>query len=166
MLNEIQLICSSWILTSDEQFIDRDLVVLNLHFVQWQAPRILKLCQFETIHMAYRAINMDCGWIGACYVHKLMPLELLGRQYILERLETFSVYIPTHKTYFQVGRTLWLSWVVRLKRNSGIMSSILDGVESWKDFFLATFGSMHPGWRVGQFYGLGEHSRITDSWSN
>ena len=58
-----------------------------------------------------------------------MPLELLGRQYILERLETFSVYIPTHKTYFQVGRTLWLSWVVRLKRNSDILSSILDGGE-------------------------------------
>ena len=40
------------------------------------APRILKLRQFETIHMEYRAINMDCEWIGACYVHKSMPLEL------------------------------------------------------------------------------------------
>jgi len=65
MLSKVDLKCSSWILASDEQFIDRDPVVLNLHSVQWQAPRILNLCQFETIHMAYRAINMYCELIGA-----------------------------------------------------------------------------------------------------
>ena len=55
-----------------------------------------------------------------------MPLELSGRQYIFERLETSRVYIPTHKAYFQVGRTLWFSWVVRLNRILEISSSILE----------------------------------------
>ena len=159
MLNKVGLICSSWILTSDEQCIDRDLVVLNLHFVQWQAPRILKLCQFETIHMAYRAINMDSGWIGACYVHKSMPLELSGRQYILERLETSSVYIPTHKTYVQVVRTLWLSWVVRLNRNGDILSSILGGGNLEKVLF---WPLLNPCTRVGAWASFMDSENIRE----
>ena len=61
-------------------------------------------------------------------------------------LETFSVYIPTHKTSFQVGRTLWLNWMVRLKRNSEILSSVLDS----EDFEKISFWPLlDPCTRVG-----------------
>jgi len=124
------------------------------------APRILKLCRFETIHMAYRAINMDCEWIGACYVHKSMPLELSGRQYIFERLETSRVYIPTHKAYFQVGRTLWFSWVVRLNRILEISSSILEIADVEKISF---WPLLSPCARVGTWAGFMDSEHIREA---
>ena len=60
----------------------------------------------------------------------------------------FSVYRPIHKIYFQVVKTLWLNWVVRLKRNSYILSSILDGGEFEKALFWPLLDPC-------TFYGLG-----------
>ena len=88
-----------------------------------------------------------------------MPLELSGRQYILERLETSRVYIPTHKTYFQVGRTPWLSWAVRLKRNSDILSSILDGGEYEKTLF---WPLLDPSTRVGAWASFMDSENIRE----
>jgi hypothetical protein len=68
--------------------------------------------------MASRVMKMDCELIGGCYVHKSLPLEMSGSI-------TFRVYIPTNKTYFQVVRILWLSWLKELIRNSEIFSSTL-----------------------------------------
>jgi hypothetical protein len=66
MLNEIHLICSSWILTSDENFIKIDLVILNLQFVLDNITTNFKKCQLATAHIAARAGNMYCEWTGGC----------------------------------------------------------------------------------------------------
>jgi hypothetical protein len=58
-------------------------------------------------------LNMDCEWIGGCYIHKSLPLELLGPV-------TFREYIQTNKTNPQVGRILWLSWLIWLTQNQEI----------------------------------------------
>ena len=78
MLNKVGSIGSSWILTSDENFIEIDIVILNLHFVRDNITTNFKKCQFATAHIASRAGNMYSEWIGGWYVHKSLPLELSG----------------------------------------------------------------------------------------
>ena len=89
-----------------------------------------------------------------------MPLELSGRQYIFERLETSRVYIPTHKTYFQVGRTLWLSWVVRLNRNYEVSSSNLEIADVEKISF---WPLLAPCARVGAWAGFMDSEHILEA---
>ena len=128
MLNKIGLIGSSWIWTSEEQFIDRDLVVLHLQVVQQIVHCSFTNFKFMPIRNDSHGIPGDShglwvDWWLLC--SQVIATELSGRQYIFERLETSREYIPTHKTYFQVGRILWCSWLVRLNRNREILSSIL-----------------------------------------
>jgi hypothetical protein len=60
MLNKVGLNGSSWILTCDENFIEIDLVILNLQFVLDNITKNFKKCQFATAHIASRAGNMYC----------------------------------------------------------------------------------------------------------
>jgi hypothetical protein len=92
MLNKIGLIGSSWILTGDENFIEIDLVVLNLHRKLDNITTNFKKCQFATAHIASRAGNMYCEWIGSCYVHKSLPLELSGLRCVFDK--PGNIYLP------------------------------------------------------------------------
>ena len=87
MLNKVGLIGSSWILTGDENFIEIDLIILNLQFVLDNITTNFKKCQFATAHIASRAGNMYCEWIGSWYVHKSLPglFDKLGIIYQLIR---------------------------------------------------------------------------------
>ena len=100
MLNKVGLIGSSWILSSDENFIEIDIVILNLHFVRDNITTNFKKCQFAMAHIASRAGNMYCEWIGGCYVHKSLPLELSSLKCVFKKFGN----IPTNKTCFQVEK--------------------------------------------------------------
>ena len=86
MLNKVGLIGSSWILPSDENFVEIDIVILNLHFVRDDITTNFKKCQFAMAHIASRAGNMYCEWIGGCYVHKSLPLGLSGLKCVFKKL--------------------------------------------------------------------------------
>ena len=106
MLNKVGLIGSSWILTSDENFIEIDIVILNLHFVRDNITTNFKKCQFAMAHIASRAGNMYCEWIGGCYVHKSLPLELSGLKCVFKKLG--NIYQPI-RYMFKLRRHF--SWV-------------------------------------------------------
>ena len=132
MLNKVGLISSSWILTSAENCIEIDLVILNLHFVLDNITTNFKKCQFATAHIASRAGNMYCEWIGSCYVHKSLPLELLGLRCIFD--EPGNIYLPMRhifklvEHFGSVGQSDWSepvrSWV-RFSQ-SGILAKAPD----------------------------------------
>ena len=116
MLSNVGLIRSSWILTSDEKLFEIDLVVQD-------SSCICNLCterptNFKELPIRNGSHGIPCSEHGlrvtyVSYVHKSLPLELSGLQCVCDRLVTSKKYIQTHKTYFQVGRTLWLSWIIR-----------------------------------------------------
>ncbi len=99
--NKVGFMRSSWILISNEKCIEVnlvDVVVLNLHLTMSDKmttpPQTFNLCYFATAHMASSAANMDHEWIGGCYIHKFLPLELSCP------VTSRAAYKPTNKTCF------------------------------------------------------------------
>ena len=85
MLSKIDLIGSSLIWTSDEQFIDRDLVVLHLQVVQQIVHCSFTNFKFMPIRNDSHGIPGDSrGWWVDWWLlcSQVIATELSGRQYI------------------------------------------------------------------------------------
>ena len=84
----------------------------------------------------------------------------VGPQKKNERLELSMGYIPTHKAYFQVGGTLWLSLAVRLNQNREVSSSILDIADVEEGSF---WPLLAPCARVGAWAGFMDSEHIREA---
>ena len=145
MLNKVGLIGSSWILTSDENFIEIDIVILNLHFVRDNITTNFKKCQFAMAHIASRAGNMYCEWIGGCYVHKSLPLELSGLKCVFKKLGNIYQSI---RHIFKLRRHF--SWVSQNDCSEPVRSwvrfLVLDSIRTPNDFIFALFATCAHLW--------------------
>ena len=149
MLNKVGLIGSSWILSSDENFIEINIVILNLHFVRDNITTNFKKCQFAMAHIASRAGNMYCAWIGGCYVHKSLPLELSSLKCVFKKLGNIYQSIRHIFKLRRIEKTFQLSLSKRLHRTCEISGSILASGSCWRlinNFTFALFATCAHLW--------------------